>query len=265
MPVTTSPAPAPRPLLPREHGAWGQLALPLLGGLLLGRPSPSALLLAAAVVLAFAAHEPLLVVLGQRGRRLRDEEGPRAGRWLAVEGGLALAAGAAGVALAPPPALAALALAAALAAVVAALVWRRLEKTAAGEILVASALATAGGAVALAAGASTSAALAATLAWILSFGAATMGVRTVLVRLRTRGAENPGTRNAALAAFAGALAFGLSVSGLPATLAWATLPGVVAGVVIALAPLGGKHLRPVGWSIVGASMLTLVVLVAGLR
>jgi hypothetical protein len=263
--VTTAAAPAPRPLFPREHGAWGQLALPLLGGLLLGHPGPAALLLAAAAVLAFAAHEPLLVVLGQRGRRLRDEEGPRARRWLLVEGWLALAAGAAGGYLAPRLALVALGLAGALAALVGVLVWRRLEKTAAGEILVAAALATAGGAVALAAGTTARTALAATLAWTLSFAAATMGVRTVLVRLRTRGEENPGTRNAALAASAGALAFGLSVAGLPATLAWATLPGVVAGVVIALAPLGGKHLRAVGWSIVGASLLTLAVLVAGLR
>jgi hypothetical protein len=55
------------------------------------------------------------------------------------------------------------------------------------------------------------------------------------------------------------------VAGLPVALAWATLPGAAAGVGIALAPLGGRHLRSVGWTIVGVSMLTLVILVVGLR
>jgi hypothetical protein len=264
VPETTSAPAGPRLLLPREHGAWGQLALPLLAGLLLGRPGAAALLLAAAVVLTFAAHEPLRVVLGQRGRRLRDGEGARARRWLAAEGGLAATAGAVGITLSPPAALAALGLSAVLAAGVGVLVWRRREKTAAGEILVAAALATAGGAVALAAGVPLAPALAATLAWILSFSAATLGVRAVLVRLRTRGAQDPGRRSAALSLCAEALAVALVAAGLPAALAWATLPGVAAGVVIALLPVAGRHLRAVGWSIVGASVVTLGVLLGGL-
>ncbi|MFO0583268.1 MAG: YwiC-like family protein [Anaeromyxobacter sp.] len=258
--------PARRALVPREHGAWGQLAMPLLGGLLLGRPAVAPAALAAAVVLAFLAHEPLLVVLGQRGKRLRDEEGERARRWLALEGAAAAACGALGLWLAPPLARAALGAAAVLGAIVAVLVSRKLEKTAPGELLVIAALSVAGGAVALAGAAAPEVALAATLAWILSFGAATFGVRAVLARLRSKGAEDPGTRQAALAAGCGALAFALAVAGLPAALAWATLPGVVAGVVIALARRAtGKALKPVGWSIVAVSVLTLGVLVLGLR
>jgi hypothetical protein len=100
--------------------------------------------------LAFIAHEPLLVLLGQRGRRVAEEEGPRARRWLAATGGLAAVTGALGIALAPAAARLALALPAALAVVVALLVWRRLEKTTLGEVFVAAALASAGWAVALA-------------------------------------------------------------------------------------------------------------------
>src|SRR5512137_367547 len=91
-----SPSP-PRPgpsLLPREHGAWGQLAMPLLSGLALGRPGAAAILLTLGIVLAFLAHEPLLVVLGHRGKRVRDAAGDRAVRRLAV---LGLAAAASGV------------------------------------------------------------------------------------------------------------------------------------------------------------------------
>ena len=266
MATTETPTlPAPRPMVPREHGAWGQLALPLVCGLLLGRPSASAALLALAVVAVFVAHEPLLILLGQRGRRPREEQGSRAWRWLAASCGIALGSGAAGLALAPPPARAALAVPTALGAAVAVLVWRRLEKTAAGEMLVAAALASAGGAVAVAGGAPLANALAATLAWVLSFAAATLGVRAVLARLRSRGDEDHRARNAALAALVGAAAFGLSAAGLPAALGWATLPGAIAGVGIALAPLGGRHLRAVGWSIVAVSASTLGILLAGLR
>ena len=67
-------APRPRSLLPQEHGAWGQLAMPILSALALGAPSAAALLLTAATVLAFLAHEPWLVVLGHRGMRAKAED-----------------------------------------------------------------------------------------------------------------------------------------------------------------------------------------------
>ena len=62
-----------RSLWPREHGAYGQLALPLLTALLSGRPSGPAGLYAFAAVCAFLAHEPLLVLLGHRGPRAQRE------------------------------------------------------------------------------------------------------------------------------------------------------------------------------------------------
>ena len=49
-------------LLPREHGAYGQLLFPRLSALLIGRPAPGAYLLGAAAVAAFLAHESLLVL-----------------------------------------------------------------------------------------------------------------------------------------------------------------------------------------------------------
>jgi len=97
-------APGERSLLPQEHGAYGQLAMPLLTGLALGRPTPAGLTLAAAAVLGFVAHEPLLVALGRRGRRALDEDGGRARRLLVRLGTLSLVLGAVGVALSPPAA-----------------------------------------------------------------------------------------------------------------------------------------------------------------
>lgn len=266
--ATTSPpqaAPKRRSMLPHEHGAWGQLAMPLLTALAIGRPGAAPLLLTAAVVLAFVAHEPLLVLLGQRGQRARKEDGARAGRWLAALAGLAAATGLAGIALAPAPARIALLLPAALAAVVGFLVSRKLEKTVIGEIAVAAALASAGYAVALAGGAPQAAALAALLAWILAFAAATLAVQVILVRVRSKGAEDPGRRHAALAALLGVAAAALSLLGLPAALALATAPTVAFSVVICLLRVSPRRLRELGWALVGSSVVTLAILVAGLR
>jgi hypothetical protein len=252
-------------MLPHEHGAWGQLAMPLAAALAIGTPTAAALLLAAAVVLAFVAHEPLLVLLGQRGRRAVQEDGPRARRWLAATGGLAALSGAAGLAAAPTSARVALVIPAVLAVAVALLVWRRLEKTTAGEMIVAAALASAGFAVALAAEAPLAHALAAALAWTLAFAAATLAVQVILVRVRSKGARDPGRLHAALSVGIAALAFALVRAGLPAALGWAVLPTAVFSVVVCLGRFSPKRLRELGWALVGASVVTLVVLVAGLR
>jgi hypothetical protein len=262
--VNRSPTP-PRSLLPHEHGAWGQLAMPLLTALAISRPTPAAVALVAAVVLAFLAHEPALVLLGQRGRRVKDEEGPRARRWLAVTGGLAAVSGAAATLLAPPLARLSLALPAALAVAVAALVVRRLEKTIAGEIAVAAALAAAGLSVALAGGAPPVHALAAALAWALAFAAATLAVQVILERARSKGTRDPGRRHAALAALLVACAAALSLAGLPAVLAWATLPTALLSMFVCLARFSPRRLRELGWALVGSSTVTLAILVAGLR
>lgn len=264
-PTTTAPAPPRRSMLPHEHGAWGQLAMPLVAALAIGRPTAAALLLAGAVVLAFVAHEPLLVLLGQRGRRAVQADGARAGRWLAATGGLAALAGGAGLLLAPPAARLALALPAALAVAVALLVWRRLEKTTAGETIVAAALASAGLAVALAAEVPLAAAVAAALAWTLAFAAATLAVQVILVRARSKGRRDPGRLHAAGAAVIAALAFALVGAGLPGALGWAVLPTALFSAAVCLGRFSPKRLRELGWALVGSSLVTLAVLVAGLR
>jgi len=68
-------------VLPKEHGAYGPLLFPLLTALTVGRRTPSALLLGAAAVCAFLTHEPLLVLLGQRGPRAAREQRSLARIW----------------------------------------------------------------------------------------------------------------------------------------------------------------------------------------
>jgi hypothetical protein len=239
--------------------------MPLLTAFGIGRPTPAAVALAAAVVLAFLAHEPAILLLGHRGRRARDEDGARARGWLAVTGVLGAVAGLAGIALAPPVARIALAVPALLAVVVVALVLARREKTVAGESAVAAALASSGAAVALAGGAEPVRAVAAAVAWTLGFAAATLAVQVILVRVRSKGARDPGRRHAALAALLVAAGVALSAAGLPSAVAWATLPTAALSIVVCLARFSPRRLRELGWALVGSSTLTLVILVVGLR
>ncbi len=55
--------------LPKEHGAYGQLAFPLVTALAVSGTSVPAGLIALAVVACFLAHEPLLVLLGMVSSR----------------------------------------------------------------------------------------------------------------------------------------------------------------------------------------------------
>src|SRR5690606_18676958 len=91
-------------MLPKEHGAYGQMAFPLLAAFIAGGVSAAGVLFAATVIALFVAHEPASVLLGGRGVRARREQGARAWRWLAGAGSVAVIAGIAAIAVMPPPA-----------------------------------------------------------------------------------------------------------------------------------------------------------------
>src|SRR6188474_1875399 len=80
-------------MLPREHGAYGQLLFPLGAALAIAGVHPSGMLTATAAVAAFVAHEPLVLLLGGRGARARREQRRQAIMWLAISGAVAVAAG----------------------------------------------------------------------------------------------------------------------------------------------------------------------------
>src|SRR5262249_5726331 len=82
-----------RSLLPREHGAYAQLLVPLATALALRPPSWSSVLFALAACCAFLANEPLLVALGHRGKRACELDGAHAVRRLAITACGAVVAG----------------------------------------------------------------------------------------------------------------------------------------------------------------------------
>lgn len=61
-----------RRFLPREHGAYGQLGVPLAAALASGRPGLAALGWATVAIALFLAHEPLLQLVMRRGGVLRE-------------------------------------------------------------------------------------------------------------------------------------------------------------------------------------------------
>lgn len=83
------------PLLPHEHGAYGQLGFPLLTAWLIGQANWPAAAATLACVTGFWLHEPALILFGRRGVRAANELRHSAWRALAVLVPLALAGAAA--------------------------------------------------------------------------------------------------------------------------------------------------------------------------
>lgn len=253
-------SPAVAPLAPREHGAYGQLGFPLLSALITGRPTVAALCLTAGTVAAFLGHEPVLVLLGQRGARAQREGAAEARRRLVACGSIGAVLGVAAVILAPPVARLAM-----LAPLVAGLlllpfVLHGREKTLLGELAAVLALTSPGLPVALCSGVPLESALTQSAAWMLGFGAATLGVRAAL-------AERRGTRldvtlglvvPPALVALALVASPEPLVGGAVATMA---LP---AALVASIRP-HPRYLKRVGWTLVAASTLACTLLVVATR
>ncbi len=252
-------APKPRSLAPKEHGAYAQLALPLVTALAGGSPRASSLLLVVTTSAVFAAHEPVLVLLGRRGARARTTDGPRAARMLRVLLALAIATGAAGLVLGGAEVALACVAPAVLGAAVAWLVREDAEKTAGGELLAAAALSSTALPVAIAAGWSSPTAFAAWAAWVLAFAAATSGVRSVIAHRK----QGSGTlARLASVGVAPVIAVALVAAGvLPRWSAITAAPVFVASLVLACVPPHPRALQRIGWMIVVASIESLVGIV----
>ena len=76
-----------RSMAPREHGAYGQLFAPIGAAIFSGHFSLASLAFAVAGMCAFYAHEPWLILIGQRGpRATRELLGPAKRRLAAFVG-----------------------------------------------------------------------------------------------------------------------------------------------------------------------------------
>src|SRR3989304_3176825 len=152
-------------LLPREHGAYAGIAFPLITALSLGAPTAVQLLWIAGCVAVFLAHEPLLIIVGERGRRSHTALGARARRTAYGLVAIAVATGGLGWWLAAPTARAALILPLALGALLLRLILIHRERSLPGELLACVTLSSGGIPTPLARGASPRAASIAGVVW----------------------------------------------------------------------------------------------------
>lgn len=254
-------------LWPKEHGAYGQLVMPLVTSFAVSGASRPAVLLAMAVVAAFLAHEPLLVLLGRRGGRAAREWRGRAILWLAVTGSVAIAAALSAVALMPDAARRALAWPMAPALVVGVAIATGREKRAMGETSVALVFSLVALPLGLAAGAARETALSVALVFGVVFVACTLAVRSLV--LSTRGGGQPVAsrrmRDAALV-FSGVAATALALAASRAVVSWAAVvaaaPGLLAACWLTLRPPPPTELRRVGWTLVAVSAAAALMLMA---
>lgn len=253
-------APAkPRSLAPKEHGAYGQLLLPLVAACASAVPTAASLALTGASVAAFFAHEPLLLLLGQRGKRAVREHGARSRRQLVILGGVALVLGAAGLWLAPNAARLSALLPFGLGLALIGFLVRNEEKSTPGELTAAAALPAAAVPVALAAGLSAELAYGAWLCWSIGFCAATWAIRNIIARKKGRPMSLPVALAALGVAVAAAVAFVGHHAALPA------LPMLLLAAVIVITRPEPTQLRRVGWGMVSASVLTAVMVLVGVH
>jgi len=260
--------------LVREHGLLGRDELILCacsGGpdstaLLHAKLTGLVLLFTLMAVALFVAHEPALIRLGGRGRRVKRRHGRRAGAWLA---GLAVVTVALVVATAlslpqaPRPRQLAWAAAvpATLFLAMVPIVLRQQQKSLAGELLAMATLAAASMPLAVAGAVELGSAILLAVVWWLTFATGALAVRGV-TRRKEPGQERLMWRLALGAGvLAPLLAAAAAASGsLPWWPCWGLLPTTTLVLAAALVGVAPSQLRLMGWVLAGSSLVTLVLL-----
>jgi YwiC-like protein len=253
-------------VLPREHGAYSQMALPLVTSLVVARASLPAVCIAIAVVCGFLAHEPLLLLLGGRGVRARQAMGSRARVWFVTTVISMLAAGAAGFWLTSAPARWSFVLPLVPAAWVGAGALSDHEKRASTEIAVALAFALTAFPMCVSAGLEVDTAASVALVFASVSVTGVLCVRALV--LGRRGGGNRAASRAtrfALIVVAVVSALGMAIAVIRAWLPGATLaaatPGLVTAVALAMRPRRAP-LKAVGWSLALTSATGALILIS---
>lgn len=254
-----------RPLFPKEHGAWAQLAIASGAVILVARAHPPGFWAwLAALWAAFIAHEPLLLLLGQRGERARKEHRIRAWTWLLTLAGLALFLGWFGMKDAAHAARWTLLVPLGFAGLLLPGTLRDEEKSLAGEVLAALALGGAALPLSSRAGAGWTTAWQLAAGLMLAFVLATMLVRRFLAVLRKR-PEPLSAVGAALLTGLGA-GFGLALAMEGRILeGLALLPLPLLGFRLFASPWPPHRLKRLGWLLALGNIATALMLVAALR
>ncbi len=254
-------------LLPREHGAYAQIIFPQLTALALGNRSAAQFLWTAACVAVFIAHEPLLVLAGERGRRSHTELSERAQKFATVLSLIAMGSGALGWWYAPNAARFSLLIPLACGGFLLPLILNHYEKSLPGELLVSLTFSTMLIPIALAGDVALGPAVLASVVWIVIFSLGTLMVRATIANAKKNGSSRWSVYASNGLGLAVLLASStlLVTDAVPALAAAAFLPATVIALAGSLAGIHPRHLRALGWSLVASNVFALAALVIGLR
>jgi hypothetical protein len=243
-------------MLPREHGAYAQLVLPLVAALAASRPTLASASYAMSALCAFVAHEPALVLLGLRGSRARRESARSARLWLVATLSAATLFGAVALALSPVsrtvvwlPVMLGLA--------TGGMAMRHRERSLAGEAIACAALASAAVPTAVAGRLAWQDAVALWGTFCAAFLISTVEVRSV-ARRRASGWVRLATWTTAIAVVTG-------VALTRPLLALSPLPVLVVVAYAAIRGPSATALRRLGWMLATSALLTAVAAVVALR
>jgi hypothetical protein len=214
--------------------------------------------LVCAAIALFVAHEPLLVVLGVRGAWAKSQHGSRALRTGFSWTGIALASGVGGLWLGGESVIRGSALPVALVLTLMPIVVRGAEKTLAGEVVAALALAAAALPVAVAGGLLLEKALAVWAVWGVAFATSTSAVHWVI-------SAHKGRRNRPSLALAAVTTAVAVVLGTQSSLLLSALPMLLVSWVLVARPPHARHLKRIGWSLLVSGTLTATTSVALVR
>jgi hypothetical protein len=265
-------SPAQRKMVPREHGAYAELLFPIATVFLGGWPTTPTWLLAIAAIACFLANEPLLVLFGQRGTRMKREESDRAKRALLVFFLVALGTGLAGLLLAPTVVQYGIAVPLLLGVVLVMLAIQGLERSVFGEALAAATLSSVAIPLGLSAGLGLTETLAVALIWLV-----TSLLGTSIVRLTVARAKAKTDAELKRVSFKSGLLILVCLVVLAVGVAapfgsrvglWVLAAAIpVAVVVLAMAVLRptARRLRLMGWSLVAANLCSLIAVVTTLK
>lgn len=249
-------------LIPREHGAWVQLGFPVLCALMLGEVTAVSVALVGAALAAFMVHEPLLVLLGQRGTRAARERHTDAVVGVAALASAALTLLVVALVFGTDKVRFALLAPVTSGCLILLFVLTNREKTALGEGIAVVALTSWALPVALAAGAPLQLALLAWATWVVAFELATTAIRAVIHR---RADPEPHTALAAISVACVLTALvGAAAGFLPFVVGLALLPVASLVAWMAFEKPHPKQLKQLGWWLAAASTGTLLALGIGL-
>ncbi len=248
-------------LMPREHGAYAQLGFPLLTGLILSGGEPGAVAFTVSALALFLGHEPLAILAGVRGRRLQEQLREPARRRLLFLAGAALAGLVAAIGLAPPRAWMGAVLPGGMGLLLLPALGTRRMKSIPAEVIAAAVFSSSVIPLALCGEATLVRAGLAAAVWFGAILPAIFAVHAIKANLRKRPEERWLIRAAPAVAAIVAVAFGAGAVLVPGgTELLAGLPPALAALATSLQLPHPKHLKRVGWAMVAADTIALVLL-----